>query len=699
MAYLSWLQDGVLQRWALEKDCVLGRNHDDSDLFFPDQPKVSRRHASLSLQRDTWWIKDLDSRNGTRLKGESLPVEGAALTDGDDIRMGDLVLRFTLGFPGLDPDLFVERVGDLLTEVKPEPAQALRLVRGLELLHRSTEALLMESSSSSMIESLLSEAMKLLSAERGFVVMIGSDGSWRTAKRVGEVGTYGGLSQSVLRYVSTQRTGVLSNAPMQDPRFGGVSLAEMHTGALLCAPMEIEGQVMGMLYLDRVEEGRPFSRLDLALVQAFVRHGALALRHANLAQQALGQAEVQSETLRLRYLNESLVAQTGEILTAMGSSLRWLQSYGDKLAGEQSAVLRHEIMHLHQLVEAASHEVLLEPKEETSTQLSLEELQASLEPAWRNLLGLRGAELFMEPAPTGQCWAAGSVTRQAVVGLVEPLLLTLSAGQQLVGRWLDQGGNRALQFAFPPETHRPSADAWTLRSLHRAGIVWRWNEQLLTLTFPRGGQSGMDIQAVPMLGLVSEDSRLMGLFHTVAEAAELVIFPMEEEPPLPPLPMFRYLVLDAKSLQDPVACISAYRHHPNFTTVPILVVRAQEETFTTLLAAGATDWLPESFRWETLHHRLQVLKGQDALQRKALMAERLDSFRQMAGTLKHEINNPLAVISLQVEMLERKYPDEPKLGKIAEMVERIQGLMEVLQKMREAPLESYADGSSIVKVS
>ena len=70
----------------------------------------------------------------------------------------------------------------------------------------------------------------------------------------------------------------------------------------------------------------------------------------------------------------------------------------------------------------------------------------------------------------------------------------------------------------------------------------------------------------------------------------------------------------------------------------------------------------------------------------------------MAGTLKHEINNPLAIISMQVEMLQRKYPDEVKLGKIGEMVERIRALVQVLQKMRETPTEDYADGSSILKL-
>jgi len=148
-----------------------------------------------------------------------------------------------------------------------------------------------------------------------------------------------------------------------------------------------------------------------------------------------------------------------------------------------------------------------------------------------------------------------------------------------------------------------------------------------------------------------------------------------------------------------VACIQAYRRHPSFSTSPILVVRASEDLCPSLLAAGATDWLPEGFRWETLHHRLQVLKGHAELQERARAAERLDALRRMAGSLKHEINNPLAVISMQVELLQRKFPEEPKLRKIEDMVDRIRGLVQVLQKMREAPSEDYPGGTEILKLS
>ena len=700
MSYLSWFQGELLQRYALEKGCVLGRDPAECALSFPEDVSISRRHAEIVRVGDVWWIRDLGSKNGTSLNGHPVdPSEGNALGDGAEIQLGDQRIRFTVGFPNLDPLLFIEGVGDLFSEVQSEPSQALTLVRGLELLHRSTEALLMESSSSALIRSLLSEAIKLLAAERGFVVMVDGEGNWQTVHRIGDVQDQTGLSHSVIQYATQRRTGVLSNSPMADPRFGGASLVELHRGALICAPMEIEGEVKGLLYLDRLQDGRPFTRFDLALVQAFVRQGTVALRHAQLAQKALGQAELQGEILRLRSLNERVTSRTGEILAAMESALRWLQSYGEKVHGETSEALRHQVGRLQYLAESAVQETLLEMPRETAFSTRLEVLQAAVEPSWLSLVKIRGAELILDPVPPGTIWMAGTLASQAVSGLVEPMLMAVVESQRVRGWWQEEGGNWVLRLAFPSGSHGPAPDSWTLQSLQKTGIVWRWSDQNLSLTFPRGIDTVPDGPPLPLLGLVTEEMELMGLFQSVAEAGQLAIFPLEEDPPLPPLPHFRYLVIDALGVQDAAKCIQAYRRHPNFATAPILVVRAPEDLFSTLLAAGATDWLPEGFRWETLHHRLQVLKGHDELQRKALIAERLDSFQQMAGTLKHEINNPLAIISMQVELLQRKYPEEPKLGKIAEMVERIRGLMQVLQKMREAPVEDYPDGSSILKLS
>ncbi|HLO65757.1 MAG TPA: GAF domain-containing protein [Holophaga sp.] len=699
MPFLSWTDEGGPRRLEVDAAVRIGRDPLKCDVSFPQDPALSRDHALIAKVGGSWWIRDLDSRNGTLVNG--LPVTtpiGSALQDGDEILMGERRLHFSDSFPGLDGVDHVEGVGDLFSEARPEPGQAMVLLRALELLHRASESLLQEGSSQVMFRSILAEALRLMGADRGFIVMVDADGSWQGLHRVGDVEDQQGLSRTVVAYVLKHRTAVLSNAPLTDPRFGGASLVELHCGAVMCAPMELAGEIKGVLYLDRARKGRPFARFDLAMLQAFVRQGAVALRHTELVQGAMRQAEVQGEYLRLRALHDRTVRRAGELLGAMRSSLRWIEAYAESGYGDPASALRHQAGRLHALVESGLQETVLEMPQDTPAASGLQELQEAVETPWRDLLRVRKAELTLEAVPPGTVWMAGEGAASAIMGLVEPLLMRVPEGSGVMGRWLDQATAWTLRLQFGGGMPMPVPDPWTVRALRESGIRWHWNDQMLSLDFPKDAGHTPGFLPSPALGLVCAGGDLVGLFEGVAAAEGLSFQLLEAEPPRTQLPGFRYLVVDAKYAPDPVGCVDAYRRHPSFATVPILVVRSRDDQFPELLAAGTTDCLPEGFRWETLHHRLQVLRGHDELQRKARAAERLDSLRQMAGTLKHEINNPLAVISMQIELLARKYPEEPKLQKVMEMVERIRVLVQVLQKMREATTEDYPGGASILKL-
>ena len=698
MPFLSWFEGEILRRYALAGNCQVGRDPVHCPVSQPLDPSVSRVHALVAPRDGQWCVQDLGSRNGILLRGQCLDKdEAGVLADGDEIRLGDWVMTFTEGYPGLDGVNFIERVGDLFAEAPP-PGDVRMLVQGLKLLHRSSECLLEEGSAGTMFRRILTESLELLGADRGFVVLLEASGDWRSVHRIGDLDERQGLSHSVVAYVLEQRTAILSNAPLIDPRFGGASLLEMHRGAVMCAPLELDGKVEAVLYLDRSRPGSAFTRFDLVLLQALVRQGALGLRHIQLAQRAMGQADAQGEYLRLKALHERTLTRAGELLGAMNSSLRWIQSYAESGYGDRAAILKHQAERLQYLVGSALQETLLDAPLETPVSTSLASLQTILEPAWRDLLKIRGIALELEAVPEGTVWAAGTLAGQALLGLVEPLLMQVPEGEQVHGAWQDRDANWTLQLRFPGALPIPAPDPWTFHALQEAGIVWRWNEQTLSLVFPKQVAFPAEATARPLLGLVTEEFELMWLFESVAAAGNLSVLPLEAEPPVLPVPPLSYLVIDAKGTSDPVACVEAYRRNPAFATVPILAVQAPDAMYPRLLAAGATDCLPDGFRWETLHHRLQVLKGHEELQRKALAVERLDSLRQMAGTLKHEINNPLAVISMQVELLFRKYPDEPKLNKVMEMVERIRVLVQVLQKMRESTLEEYpGGGASILK--
>lgn len=71
---------------------VLGRG-DSADLRF-DDPALSSEHATLEFVGDGYRVRDLGSMNGTLLNGSE--VKAAELKNGDELRLGSVVLRYVV---------------------------------------------------------------------------------------------------------------------------------------------------------------------------------------------------------------------------------------------------------------------------------------------------------------------------------------------------------------------------------------------------------------------------------------------------------------------------------------------------------------------------------------------------------------------------------------------------------------------------
>jgi DNA-binding winged helix-turn-helix (wHTH) protein len=90
---LCWLTLGQQRVQLSDGEHLLGR-HPASALTL-DSPSVSRHHASIRVQGEEAVLSDLGSRNGTYVQGVRITTP-TRLGDGDDIRLGSIVLRFQL---------------------------------------------------------------------------------------------------------------------------------------------------------------------------------------------------------------------------------------------------------------------------------------------------------------------------------------------------------------------------------------------------------------------------------------------------------------------------------------------------------------------------------------------------------------------------------------------------------------------------
>ncbi|WP_287152795.1 FHA domain-containing protein [Candidatus Solincola tengchongensis] len=80
--------------FTLESDVTVIGRHPESDIFL-DDITVSRRHAEIRREGDSYFITDTGSLNGTYLNRER--IDSAPLSSGDEIQIGKFKLLFLRG--------------------------------------------------------------------------------------------------------------------------------------------------------------------------------------------------------------------------------------------------------------------------------------------------------------------------------------------------------------------------------------------------------------------------------------------------------------------------------------------------------------------------------------------------------------------------------------------------------------------------
>ena len=695
MPYLSWQEEGGLRRERLEGARVLGSDPQRASLLGPAGGAPVQ--ALVQPEGAAWRIRPLDGAV-VRREGAMLPAEGVLLEEGDTLAIGAWEFRFSETFPGLDRDRFWETARPIPLPAGPAAVASLRWIAGLA--QRLEQGLMSQEDPSLLSERLIGEARSFMSADTGIYLGHAPGEPFRALHVAGRPAPLDGPLRALADHALRGQVSLLSNDPKRDPRVG--EPVEGAFGPVLVAPVSLEetgaGEMSGAVFiLMRAPGGPGFDPADLSLLKSAADLAALAHRLSLVHRRLLTQAELESQLLHARRELERQEERNGRLLASLRGAILRAQALVRRVEGPAAEALHLHLSRMSALVdEGQSTDPGLSPPPGRSRPLS--EIQSELLESWAILAEALSLKFEESAPPREEVWVGGGPILEALHGLMDATLLQLPPGTTIPLRWRQEPGHVNLDILLPPGSGRTSPDAWSREVLNGAGVDWRWNEGGLSLAFRESPKQVTEEAPRLMLGLVTEDLALSSLFQGASDAGGLGLFPLEEEPPAPPLPPFEILVVDARGVKNAVNCLRAYRAHPSFAMAPVLVVRAREQDGPELLSAGATDWLPGPLKWESLHHRLQALRRHRELQQRGRAAERLDTVRQMAGTLKHEINNPLAVISLQTELLQRKYPDEAKLSKIAEQVQRIQSLMQVLQKMREASDEEYPGGTNILKV-
>jgi HD-GYP domain-containing protein (c-di-GMP phosphodiesterase class II) len=304
-AYLEVPESGTM--FPLHDEVVIGRDPQDSldsdhFLCIPEHT-ISRRHARVRRRGDRWYVEDLHSFNGTFVLGNRLaPGAWHPLRDGDELTVSSAQVIFhSMVAPEQDsmPTLITRVVdaSDLtrmltvtpdVTKVTADDVQ--RTMRKLHAMAQVGIALGAVTDRDTLIEKIMNFIFELFPlAERAFILLRKSEGEApvpvAACRRDGTVEDpeHVRMSRTIIEEVLDKKQAVLSVDTLADRYFGSQeSIVAQAIRSVMCVPLVMEGECLGMIQVDTSSDPYAFKDPDLEMLAGVCAEAAVALKNFQL---------------------------------------------------------------------------------------------------------------------------------------------------------------------------------------------------------------------------------------------------------------------------------------------------------------------------------------------------------------------------------------------------------------------------------
>ncbi len=311
--YLSGQVGGHAMRWPVNGTLRIGRGL-ECDVQLVD-PTVSKRHAELAWQGDRGVVRDLGSRNGTRVNGEPVAAE-TTVHPGDAVAFGQVTLRIA----DLDSDVALAALPALGASLSIPAGRFLARPAtdrgaGADMVHHLADVgrlLVVPRPLPDTCDDILAVVERAVPSSRTVLLLCtpGESSPCPIASRVRGARRPGPLvlSREIVRQVVDERSAVLVRDAGHDPHWQGRSsivAGAVHTA--IAAPLIDGEQVLGLLYVDSHDPLTAYGERELELLTLIANMAAVKITNARLLEAEARRARIEQELQLARSIQESLL--------------------------------------------------------------------------------------------------------------------------------------------------------------------------------------------------------------------------------------------------------------------------------------------------------------------------------------------------------------------------------------------------------
>lgn len=183
----------------------------------------------------------------------------------------------------------------------------------LEALMRTGQVINSSLGRRRVLEEVMDKLIEMVHAERGFLMSRQSDGEliFEIARGLSQVNLEEEefkVSMTIVHRVADTGEVIITTNAQEDPRFENqMSVMGYRLRSILCVPLKIKNELIGVIYVDNKARAGMFGKEDLGLISAFADQAAVAIDNARLFEELVGaNAELETANFKLEAANLEL---------------------------------------------------------------------------------------------------------------------------------------------------------------------------------------------------------------------------------------------------------------------------------------------------------------------------------------------------------------------------------------------------------